>query len=192
MTNHMTPAQARRIATDLLREHGLTGWSVTFDNARRRAGQCSYRTRQISLSKPLMAQRSYDDTMMTITHELAHALVGGRHGHDAVWAAKHRELGGNGKRCFEHFDESAPWIGTCGHGKQFTRYRAPKRLDGWRCRCAHGGSPITWQTRAQRATEARAVAQAQARKVPAPAAAAEVTRTIVSRPVGRGQQLGLF
>ncbi|AJA43754.1 SprT-like protease [Mycobacterium phage Marcoliusprime] len=187
---HMTLAQARQITMSLIREHGLTGWTVRFDNARRRAGVCSYRDRTIGLSKPLMAQRSYDDTMMTITHELAHALVGPRHGHDAVWAAKHRSLGGNGKRCFEHFDESAPWIGTCGHGKQFARYRAPKRLDGWRCRCSGGGSPITWQTRAQRAAE-RVVTPA--RKVAAPApAAAQVARTIVSRPVGRGQQLGLF
>ncbi|ASR85089.1 SprT-like protease [Mycobacterium phage PhelpsODU] len=184
---HMTPAQARAITLNLLRDHGLTGWSVRYDNARRRAGMCSYRERVISLSKPLMAQRSYDDTWMTITHEIAHALVGPSHGHDAVWSAKHRSLGGDGKRCFEHLDESAPWMGTCAHGKQFARYRAPKQLHGWRCRCVRGGSPITWQTREQRATEAAAVAQAQARR-----AQPRRVEPLTSAPVGRGVQLDLF
>ncbi|QIG61592.1 SprT-like protease [Mycobacterium phage Ximenita] len=142
---HMGLAEARRIAEALIREHGLTGWSVTFDNARRRAGVCKYTSRQIGLSKPLMAQRSYADTWQTITHEIAHALVGHSHGHDAVWAAKHRSLGGNGQRCFEHLDETAPWMGTCDHGKQFARYRQPKSMTGWRCKCTRGGSPIVWR-----------------------------------------------
>ncbi|ASR85292.1 SprT-like protease [Mycobacterium phage SirPhilip] len=141
---HMGMTEARRIATALLAEHGLTGWAVTFDNARRRAGVCKYTSRTIGLSKPLMAQRSYDDTMQTITHEIAHAIVGHSHGHDAVWAAKHRQLGGNGQRCFEHLDETAPWMGTCSHGKKFARYRQPKNLTGWRCKCTASGSPITW------------------------------------------------
>lgn len=141
--DRMGISDAHRITQDLLTQHGLIGWHVTFDNRRRRAGACSYAKRTILLSRPLMAQRSYADTHDTITHEVAHALTQG-HNHDHVWAAKHRELGGNGARCFEHVDSDAPWIGTCGHGKQFAKYRAPKRLDGWRCRCVRGGSPIVW------------------------------------------------
>ncbi|BBX09472.1 SprT-like domain-containing protein [Mycolicibacterium aichiense] len=143
----MTQAMAHQITVGLIREHGLVGWKVKLDNARRRAGLCDHTNKVISLSKHLMAIRSYEDTMMTITHELAHALVGPRHGHDAVWAAKHRSLGGNGKRCFqlEEVDRTAPWLGTCDHGKQFARYRQPKRLDGWRCRCTAGASPVVWK-----------------------------------------------
>uniref|UniRef100_A0AAU8GPP6 SprT-like protease n=1 Tax=Mycobacterium phage Pharb TaxID=3136626 RepID=A0AAU8GPP6_9VIRU len=181
---HMTPAEARKIAQALIAEHGLIGWSVVFDNARRRAGQCRYTPREISLSKPLMAQRSYADTWQTITHEIAHALVGSRHGHDAVWAAKHRSLGGNGKRCFEHTDTTSPWVGTCGHGKEFARYRQPKNMTGWRCKCAGGGSPITWARRGAPpvapAPRPRVLAEVQAQPVQAP------------RAVGRGYQLGLF
>ncbi|ATE84818.1 SprT-like protease [Mycobacterium phage Chupacabra] len=149
MTRTMTLTQAREVTQDLLHEHGLKGWTVRFDNARRRAGQCNYRDRVISLSRPLMALRSAEDTMQTITHEIAHAIVGHGHGHDQVWARKHRELGGNGKRCFEMeaIDPTAPWIGTCDHGKQFARYRAPKRLEGWRCRCRQGSSPVVWEKR---------------------------------------------
>jgi predicted SprT family Zn-dependent metalloprotease len=142
---HMTPDQALIVGNDLIREHHLdiAGWKITFDNARRRAGCCRYHLRELSLSRPLMAQRSYDDTYETITHELAHALTPG-HDHDEVWAAKHRELGGRGHRTFSHTDETAPWIGTCEHGKTFTKYRAPKTGATYRCRCTRGGTPVTW------------------------------------------------
>ncbi|USL89207.1 SprT-like protease [Mycobacterium phage Poompha] len=147
LTRTMTATQARELTQDLLHEHGLKGWAFKFDNAKRRAGQCSYSARTISLSRHLLAQRSYEDTLNTITHEVAHALVGAGHGHDQVWARKHRELGGDGRRCFEMegVDPTAPWVGTCGHGKQFARYRQPKRLEGWRCRCRQGSSPVVWE-----------------------------------------------
>ncbi|QZE10542.1 SprT-like protease [Mycobacterium phage ScoobyDoobyDoo] len=149
---HMTPAQARRITENLLADHGLHGWRVTFGTARTRNGSCSYSTRTINLSRTLMAFRSYEETLNTITHEVAHALTPG-HQHDRVWAAKHRELGGTGERCSGIADEarrealtqSALWVGTCDHGKNFPRHRQPKRLDGWRCRCVAGGSPVVWR-----------------------------------------------
>jgi predicted SprT family Zn-dependent metalloprotease len=150
LTRTMTITQAREITQDLLNEHGLSGWRVGFDHAKRRAGQCNYRLQTISLSRYLLAQRSYEDTMNTITHEIAHALVGSGHGHDAVWARKHRELGGDGKRCFQsdEVDLNAPWIGTCARGKQFARYRRPKRLEGWQCKCGNGPRhSLTWENR---------------------------------------------
>ena len=141
---HMGRADAMRITEDLLQQHGLVGWHLVFDNARRRAGACSYGRKQIRLSSPLMAQRSWADTHMTITHEIAHALTEG-HNHDQVWAAKHRELGGNGMRCFEHEDHTAPWIGTCAHGKVFSKYRQPKHLEGWRCKCVRNAPTFAFE-----------------------------------------------
>ncbi|AEJ92356.1 SprT [Mycobacterium phage Timshel] len=132
----MTLNDAAEITRDLLHEHGLGDtWRFKFTNAKRTAGICSYRDKTIGLSRYLLARRPYEESLNTITHEIAHALVGGMHGHDAAWQRKHRELGGDGKRCFEHTDLDAPWIGTCGHGKQFARYRRPKTLVGWRCNC---------------------------------------------------------
>ncbi|AGK87556.1 SprT-like protein [Mycobacterium phage HINdeR] len=131
----MPLADAREITERLMQEHGLKGWTFKFTNAKRTAGICIYRDKTIGLSRYLLAQRPYEESLNTITHEIAHALVGGMHGHDAAWQRKHRELGGDGKRCFEHTDLDAPWIGTCGHGKQFARYRRPKTLVGWRCNC---------------------------------------------------------
>ncbi|KRD08599.1 hypothetical protein ASE48_08525 [Mycobacterium sp. Root265] len=148
-TEHMTMAQARGEARALLAEHGLVGWTLVFDNAKKRAGQCNYRAKTVSLSRYLMATRSADETRMTLTHEVAHALTPGHH-HDAVWQRKHRELGGNGHRCFqmEGVDPKAPWIGTCSKGTEHARYRAPKSLTGWSCKCNNSAKhPLTWARR---------------------------------------------
>ena len=71
---------ALETATILMREHGLHGWTVRLDNARRRAGQCDYRRREISLSRHYVRHAEDDHIRDTILHEIAHALVGPRHG----------------------------------------------------------------------------------------------------------------
>lgn len=136
-SEHMGRNDAVRITQDLLNAHGLNGWRVVFIAARRKAGHCNYARREIALSAPLMQQRSYADTHSTITHEIAHALTPG-HKHDHVWAAQHRALGGNGLRCFDHTDEEAPFLGTCPHGKVFSKYRAPRPGAVFRCKCVRG------------------------------------------------------
>lgn len=132
-------AVAARITRELLDAHGLTlaGWSVKFNRAKRAAGSCDYSTRTITLS--------------TITHEIAHALTRG-HGHDFIWSSKHRELGGDGKRCFvaEISDDSAPWVAQCAHGVTFHRYRAPKPGARFRCRCREGASLVVFQRNTER------------------------------------------
>lgn len=134
-TDHMGRADAVRLAEDLFAAHGLIGWTVKFITARRKAGHCDYLRRQVALSLPLMAQRSWDDTHKTIIHEVAHALTPG-HKHDQVWAAKDIELGGTGDRCFQHTDETAPYHGVCAAGVTHVRYTAPKRPDAeFRCQC---------------------------------------------------------
>jgi predicted SprT family Zn-dependent metalloprotease len=92
----------------------------------------------IKLSRYLLSQRSYADSLDTITHEVAHAIVGPKHGHDAVWARQHRAMGGNGQRCFQHTDDNAPYQATCKHGNTVRRYRAARPGQQFRiraCRC---------------------------------------------------------
>jgi hypothetical protein len=129
-------------------EHGLQSWTFKFDRARTRAGQCVYGPRVISLSTWLLERRSYDESLNTITHEIAHALVGVRHDHDLVWRKQHIALGGDGARCFQFNSYAdAPWIGTCAHGKESGMFRRPKNLHGWRCKCPQGSSPVVWENR---------------------------------------------
>ena len=71
------------LATELMDAHGLVGWRIKLDHARRRAGQCDYTNKIISLSRFYVRHADIDHIRDTILHEIAHALVGPRHGHDA-------------------------------------------------------------------------------------------------------------
>ncbi|HEU5038881.1 MAG TPA: SprT-like domain-containing protein [Nocardioides sp.] len=120
---------AARLGRRLIAEHGLHDWTLVFDRAKVRAGICRFGTRQIGLSRPLTALHSEAEVRDTILHEIAHALVGPKHGHDAVWRATARRIGCSGTRCTS---SDAPrvegdWVGTCGAGHRVTRHRRPQR-----------------------------------------------------------------
>lgn len=89
----------RQMAISLLAEHGLADWCFDFDHATRRAGCCDYRRKRISLAQQFARQASEAEIADTLLHEIAHALVGKKHNHDAVWRAKALELGCSGERC---------------------------------------------------------------------------------------------
>jgi predicted SprT family Zn-dependent metalloprotease len=118
------------LARDLLAEHGLHDWSATLDRAKTRAGACRFARRQISLSAPLTRLHSEAEVRDTILHEIAHALVGPRHGHDEVWRAAAVRIGCTGERCL-HPDAprvEGAWVGTCPVGHTRHRHRRPQRL----------------------------------------------------------------
>ena len=120
---------AARLASELMAEHGLSGWTFRFDRARRRAGLCRYDRREISLSGPLTALYDEADVREVVLHEIAHALAGARHGHDAVWRATARAIGSTGRRVVR---EGSPevdgdWVGLCPAGHRVTRFRRPQR-----------------------------------------------------------------
>lgn len=120
---------AERLGRALLDHHGLGDWSLVFDRAKRRAGICRYGLQQIGLSAPLTALHSEAEVRDTILHEIAHALAGSRHGHDAVWRATALRIGCSGQRCSS---QDAPriegdWVGTCPAGHRVTRHRRPER-----------------------------------------------------------------
>jgi hypothetical protein len=151
VTEHMTQAQARALTSGLILKHGLVGWTVRFNNAKKTAGTADSRTKVITLSKILLAHRSYEDSWQTVTHEIAHAIVGTRHGHDPVWVRKHKELGGNGRVCFVddggYAKNHAPWVGRCAHGQEFPRFKRPKVMTGYLCPCPAGRTPVEWEKR---------------------------------------------
>tara|TARA_B100000900_G_scaffold399712_1_gene402559 strand:+ start:236 stop:766 length:531 start_codon:yes stop_codon:yes gene_type:complete len=92
--------------------HWLTpskiGYRFKFDNAKRRFGQCSYRDKRISLSKPLCEYNlnNFFQINDTILHEIAHALsykIHGRRGmgHCKRWVHVAKSIGCNGIRCYD-------------------------------------------------------------------------------------------
>ena len=119
-------AEGRR----LLRDHGLDDWTIVADRAKTRAGVCRFGRRQIGLSAPITALHSEEEVLDTILHEVAHALVGPQHGHDAVWRAKAKEVGCSGERCVPSEAPRVPgdWVGRCPAGHEKPRHRAPTRL----------------------------------------------------------------
>lgn len=123
------PFEARVIhaAETLLLEHGLFGWSVVLDNAKGRAGQCHHGKKQISFSRALMKVRPHCDSLMTVKHEVAHAIVGAGHHHDAVWKKKFIELGGTGERSGVLDSSSAEkvskYVATCPDGHKYYKHR---------------------------------------------------------------------
>ena len=126
----MEIVRAQRLAAGLMRRHGLNGWQLVFDNAKTRAGICRAEPREIGLSRVLTRLHSDSEVRETILHEIAHALVGPAHGHDAVWRAKAEQIGCRADRCVPESAPRAPgpWVATCAAGHRTTRHRQPTRV----------------------------------------------------------------
>jgi predicted SprT family Zn-dependent metalloprotease len=130
--------EAKKEAVLLLAHHGLLdkGWYFEFDNAKRAFGRCYLGQKKITLSKPLTLLNSLEKVTDVILHEIAHALVGSGHGHDAVWVAKALEIGCNGKRCYgdEVTKPKGKYLAVCCNcGKEYPRYKKP--VGNLWCKC---------------------------------------------------------
>lgn len=104
-----------------------TVWSFGFDNAKTRAGLCSFANHRITVSRYLAGRYDDDEIHQILLHEVAHALAGPRVGHGPKWRAIAKQLGYEGKRTHDGSiaDEFAPWIGTCPAGHIHYRYKRP-------------------------------------------------------------------
>ena len=118
------------LAEELVAHHGLTGWTVVLDRAKRRAGVCDFRHQRIGLSAPLTQLHDEATVRDTILHEIAHALAGPRHRHDARWRRIALEIGCSGARCVDEDAPAveAPWQGVCPAGHTVGRHRRPERV----------------------------------------------------------------
>jgi len=119
----------RRMARELFDEHLDGTWTFAFDHAKRRAGNCDFRRRRITLSRYLVAR--YDDATnrQTLLHEIAHALAGHAAGHGPAWRRTAHAIGYTGDRTHdgEVAREHAKWIGVCPAGHEVLRFRRPQQ-----------------------------------------------------------------
>ena len=157
----MKREEARVLARSLMDAGGLADWRFRFDHAKRRAGACTHATRTISLSGPLTDLYDADTIRGVILHEIAHALVGPSHGHDAAWKRAARALGAPDSARLPSSLPSpdAPWVGTCPRcGAKRRLYRAPRRVSSCGV-CSRAFNPaliLTWEHRGKAASPGRA------------------------------------
>lgn len=128
----------------LKKMHGLTKWNLSFDKAKRRFGCCRFKKRIISISDHFLGEHTTTDMQVrnTVLHEIAHALVGKEHGHDAVWKAKAISIGCDGCRCHSHAIATTvpkPFQLCCKNGCwSIGKYRKGMLSDRNRCRKCKG------------------------------------------------------
>lgn len=65
-------------------------------------GVCKHSVKTLEFSGLLFRHIDTDEAIETILHEIAHAMVGPGHGHDAVWLRQYREIGGKGGRTWSN------------------------------------------------------------------------------------------
>lgn len=107
--------EARDLAENLMYEHGLIdeGWALGWSRARRSMGDCCGEDEVIRLSAVLVPHATEEQVRATIMHEIAHALVGVGHGHDAVWKQKMIDLGQPPNRLGSWRSLPRRWVGKC-------------------------------------------------------------------------------
>jgi predicted SprT family Zn-dependent metalloprotease len=89
-----------------LKKWGLTGshnndWCFVWDlKAVRRYGQCRYSKKEIGVTKVLANLNTIEESKDVVLHEIAHALTGPGHGHDAAWKRMCVRVGAKPERCY--------------------------------------------------------------------------------------------
>jgi predicted SprT family Zn-dependent metalloprotease len=139
--------EIRQLAADLFALYGLAGWSLEFNRGKRTMGLCLYGSKTIALSVHFVERNQDEAIRDTLLHEIAHALVGPGHGHDASWKRKCLEVGARPERLsYEVNMPEGRWQAQCGHcGRLHHRHRKPKWMKGWYCTpCGKERGQLAW------------------------------------------------
>jgi predicted SprT family Zn-dependent metalloprotease len=139
--------EVRRLAVDLMTQQGLIGWKFAYNRRKQAMGLCVYRRKTIELSIHFVARNPPAEIVDTILHEIAHALVGPGHGHDAVWKRQCVAVGARPQRCGHADMPAGRWQACCpGCDRRFDRHRRPRSLRGWFCKsCGPQRGALVWK-----------------------------------------------
>lgn len=123
----MNLSEADNIARLLVAEHLGSPWRVAWNNRKTVMGVCDHAHMVIGLSRPFFRINGEAELRDTVLHEIAHAIVGHGHGHDAAWRSKARTLGATPQRCgYPENEPQALWTATCPNGHEVKRHRLAK------------------------------------------------------------------
>ena len=129
------------LARSEMDKYGLCNWKLELDYAKVRAGACHFTEKKISFSRHFLKNADQFDINDTILHEIAHALVGPKHGHDRVWKNMAKKIGCSAKRCHTLEFSEYKWIRFCTNycWKQKVHRRKLNLI------CKKCGSPVKYQ-----------------------------------------------
>ena len=129
------------LARSKMDKYGLCDWKLELDYAKVRAGACHFTEKKISFSRHFLKNADQLDINDTILHEIAHALVGPKHGHDRVWKNMAKKIGCSAKRCHTLEFSDYKWIRFC------TNYCWEQKVHRRKLNliCKKCGSPVKYQ-----------------------------------------------
>jgi hypothetical protein len=127
-TTRLSAPAFERLARKIMAENGLSPeWTFEWGHATSRIGVCVWKKKVLRFSKPAFTGATYEQGFDTITHEVAHAIAGPRHGHDVVWQRVHARLGGSAERTWKDAAELGPSL---------AKKRANRKVTWVVCRCS--------------------------------------------------------
>jgi len=129
-------------------KHGLHGWTFGLADTKRRLGVCKYGKKRIEIAEYYALNSPQESVLDTLLHEIAHAIAGPKAGHGPAWKAVALRIGATPRACDnseEAVVQSGDWQATCAACKKvFHRYKQPRSLNGYRCRC-EARSPLVFE-----------------------------------------------
>jgi predicted SprT family Zn-dependent metalloprotease len=127
-TQTLSPSNARQLALNLMRAHGLRGWEFAFNRAKRTMGLCRHAEQRIELSVYFVLSNEAAAVRDCILHEIAHALAGSEAGHGPKWRRICHRIGAKPERCGEARMPDGKWWAICPKcQREYTRHRRPGR-----------------------------------------------------------------
>jgi len=136
--------EIQKFAQEKLEEWCLAGigWKFVWDNkATCRYGQCRYYKKEIGITKKLASINTIEESQDVVLHEIAHALTGSGHGHDAVWKRMCIKVGARPERCYSS-EENGGTVKTIkgkwklinkDTGEVYRHYHRKPRRQRWDC-----------------------------------------------------------